>query len=591
MSPRGETKGKGQIVHKRFFWKNLVSLMAISLIPVILLGAFAIIIANTYVRRDVRAVNEVMLGQAREMVEYVFGELDSINIVFTASPSIMDNARSILGHEGGISFEEVQMLRILQNFLDGPVNSRAYFHSIYIYFDDSPNRFLSSGIGIVDTETFTDIHWIDSYLNKPAGIEGWTQIRSIHNNVTDTVHDNIISIYRRIHFPGRRTPEGVIVLNIRADYINNLLDNFRSRPDNILLVYDEDGNVLFYSSGDAQSMVSYSESGPYEVIRLFSQRYSWEFVSVTPTASLYVMAFGITTATVAILAVLSILAIIIAFRMNRHIYSGLYRLMEIFDAAQNQRPIPFVSAAKSNEYLYIAQNIVKTFVEHDYLKMQLSERKYRLQAMELNALRAQIHPHFLFNVLETLYWKVFSLTKDKNDANVIIEHLSDVLKYSLYGKSDTVSLKDEIKYTESYLAIQRLRFKLAVEWEYDEKDWEIIVPKLILQPIIENSIHHGICEAKNKICIKICIYAEGDKMSILITDDGAGISPQNLTQLRNRLEQSDDIVPSDHIGLLNTHKRLVLMHGDGCGIKINSEEGKGASVHLTLLRKLQEQRS
>jgi len=258
--------------------------------------------------------------------------------------------------------------------------------------------------------------------------------------------------------------------------------------------------------------------------------------------------------------------------------------MEIFDAAQNQRPIPFVSAAKSNEYLYIAQNIVKTFVEHDYLKMQLSERKYRLQAMELNALRAQIHPHFLFNVLETLYWKVFSLTKGKNDANVIIEHLSDVLKYSLYGKSDTVSLNDEIKYTESYLAIQRLRFKLAVEWEYDEKDWGIIVPKLILQPIIENSIHHGICEAKNQICIKICIYSEGDKMNILITDDGAGISPQNLIQLRNRLEQSDDIVPSDHIGLLNTHKRLVLMHGDGCGIKINSEEGKGTSVHLTLLR-------
>ena len=573
------------IKHKRFFWKNLASLMAISLIPVLLLGVLAIVIVNVNSRRDIRASNQVMLNQAREMVEYVFGELDTINIIFSTSSSIVNSARNILRHDGGISFEDLQILRILQNVIDGPVNSRSYIHSIYIYFDDSPHRFLSSGVGIINTEAFTDTDWIEDYLNQPHDIETWTQLRGIHNNLTDTRHDSIISIHRRIHFPGWRRPEGVAVLNLRADYINSLLANFRGQPDNVLFVKNKDGNVLFSSTGNADPICLYSIGNSYEVVQLYSQRYQWDFFSITPRASLYDTAFNITSVTVAIILGLSLVILISAFRINRGIYSGLYSLVEIFDAAQHQRPLPPMSSSKKNEYFYIAQNIVKTFVEQDYLKMQLSERKYRLQAMELGALKLQINPHFLFNVLETLYWKVFSLTGSKNEANTIMEHLSDILKYSLYGQSDSVSLREEVKYTENYLAIQKLRFseRLNVSWKYSEFDHESEVPKMILQPIIENCINHGINEAsgKGRIDIRLCLFSKGNVMNIKIIDNGVGIPSDRLQHLRNSLELSDGI-PGEHIGLLNTHKRLVLLYGDEYGIKIRSKEGIGTTVHLML---------
>jgi len=554
---------------KRFFWKNLASLMAISLIPVIFLGVLSIIIVNSHSRRNVIAANEVMLNQACEVVEYVFGELDSINIVFSTSSNIINSARSILRHEGSISFDELQILRILQSFLDGSAHSRTHIHSIYIYFDDSPHRFLSSGVGIINTDTFADTDWIADYLAQPRNVESWTQLRTIGRN-------DVISIYRRIHFPGMRTPEGVTVLNIRADYINSLLANFRNHPDSILMVRDKYGSTLFSTSD------FHGDYGAYEITRVFSQRYQWEFISATPTASLYAMAFSITSVTITIIMGLAIVALIIALKINRSTYSGLNHLLEIFDAAQNQKPLPSAATDKKNEYFYIAQNIVKTFVEQDYLKMQLSERKYKLQAMELNALKAQINPHFLFNVLETLYWKAFSLTGNKNEVNIIMEDLSDILKYSLYGQSDIVSLKDEIKYAKSYLKIQKLRFseQINVTWCYNESDGAIEIPKLILQPIIENSIHHGIDNAEDKVSIKLHFYPENDVMNIKITDDGAGISSEKLETLRIRLRQSEGI-PDDHIGLFNTHKRLVLLYGDEFGIQLDSQEGVGTSVHLT----------
>lgn len=570
--------------HKRFFWRNLAVLMSISLIPVIVVGVFSVILVNTNTRRNILAANEVMLNQSREMVEYVFGELDSINTIFSASSNIVNNARSILRHDGVISFEELQILRILQSFLDGLVNSRTYIHSIYIYFDDSPHRFLSSGIGIVNTETFADTNWIDDYSAQPRDMENWTKMRSISDRSGSSPHGNVISIFRRIHSPGMPVPEGVMVLNIRADYINLILESFRFHPDNTLLIRDRDENILFSTAGSREEVDFSDDNGTNQVMHVFSNRYDWEFISVIPVASLNSMGFDITSTTIIVAVILIGLALFGGLRINRTTYSGLNRILEIFDAAHNQKPLPSITNDRKNEYYQIAENIVKTFVEQDYLKIQLSERKYRLQALELNALKMQVNPHFLFNVMETLYWKVFSLTGNKNEANVIIEDLSDILKYSLYGQSDIVSLGDEIKYTKTYLSIQKIRFSesLDVCWSYGTNLTGAEIPKLILQPIIENCIHHGINETKGKssVTIKIKIYVKDHVMNIIVMDNGAGISAERLEELQKQLKQ-DDIIPDMHIGLLNTHKRLVLLYGVEYGIRVRSKEGYGTLVHLT----------
>lgn len=218
--------------------------------------------------------------------------------------------------------------------------------------------------------------------------------------------------------------------------------------------------------------------------------------------------------------------------------------------------------------------------------IQLSERKFRLKTMQLLALQSQINPHFLYNTLETINWKILSLTKKPSQANQMVENLSDILKYCLDDPLKTVTLDDEIKNTISYVEIQRVRYrdKFDVLWEYNEDETSIKVIKLILQPIIENCIYHGIKEKDGKSLIKIKIFKIQCQLKISVIDNGLGICDENLKIIRQNLEQKDDFNNdfTSHIGLYNINKRLKLNYGEEYGVIIRSRQGVGTVVQLRI---------
>ncbi|MDK2800407.1 MAG: two-component system, sensor histidine kinase YesM [Clostridiales bacterium] len=213
--------------------------------------------------------------------------------------------------------------------------------------------------------------------------------------------------------------------------------------------------------------------------------------------------------------------------------------------------------------------------------MQLSERKYKLQTMELLALQSQMNPHFLFNTLQTIYWKVCSFTGKSNEVNRMIENLSDILRYSLETGEMNVTLEEEIKNTISYIEIQKIRYKdkFDVIWEYDDDIKQLKVVKLLLQPLVENSIYHGIKEKEGKSYIKIKINHSNHWIKIVVIDNGLGITPEKLIKLQEKLNQDQDY--SEHIGLFNTNKRLMLTYyGNQFRIKIRSKMGWGTAVYI-----------
>ncbi|NMM53407.1 sensor histidine kinase [Paenibacillus aquistagni] len=197
--------------------------------------------------------------------------------------------------------------------------------------------------------------------------------------------------------------------------------------------------------------------------------------------------------------------------------------------------------------------------------------------IEVKQLQSQFHPHFIFNVLETLR---YAIKIDANQAQEIVMLLSRLLRYSI-GNDRSVQLKDDMSYVRDYLKLQQIRFNERLEYRVTiaEETYPIYVPKLVLQPIIENAIKYGY-QHQSHVLIDIRIQLADGKLLLEVCDNGPGMDEQSLQELRRMLDSPHNTTP--HIGLYNVHRRLVLLYGEEAGIHINSTQGQGTCVTLTI---------
>jgi two-component system sensor histidine kinase YesM len=421
-------------------------------------------------------------------------------------------------------------------------------------------------------------------------------VRNIQKSSYDGGSKKVISIYMRF-----LNSKGVIVLNILQDYFKSTFNSLVLLPDQSLLVLNED-NQLIYSNKeqdyiDNLNLQSFSEKGDfnktiiadkrkYTVNQITSSLYNWKFILVTPRTSFYQMPFKISGMAGLALIISFLLGLAFTFYITQKNYSQLKRILSILESAEDGRPLPAYPDRIKDEYGYIMHNMLKTFIEQSYLKMQLSEKKYKLKLMELMALQSQINPHFLFNTLATVSWEsIIHMGKD-NHINNMIENLSDILRYSLENPNETVTLKKEIENTKNYIEIQKFRYmdKFGVIWKCDDNIEDLKVTKLILQPLIENSIYHGIKEKESRSCIKIKISTDLKYINIAVIDSGIGMTKAEVQEISERLNTDEERY--EHIGLYNINKRLKLIYGAEYGLKIRSKYGLGTAVYIRMPKEI-----
>lgn len=197
---------------------------------------------------------------------------------------------------------------------------------------------------------------------------------------------------------------------------------------------------------------------------------------------------------------------------------------------------------------------------------------------QLKQLQSQFNPHFLFNTLASIQTMIET---DQKSAMAMIQKLAAMLRYSLrQSEGNKVLLKDDMEYIKDYLALQKIRFQEYLSYEIDIEDDDFLVPKLILQPIIENSIQHGF-EGDRLFKIKIKIYHIEDDLVMLVSDNGRGFKKKKLKEIQTSLLHIND--ESQHIGLANCNRRIKLFYGNKYGITIDSAINKGTIVMLRCL--------
>lgn len=220
------------------------------------------------------------------------------------------------------------------------------------------------------------------------------------------------------------------------------------------------------------------------------------------------------------------------------------------------------------------------------LEQSILEQK-QLQKAELRTLQAQINPHFLYNTLDSIVWMAEA---GKND-NVIqlVKSLSRFFRLSLNKGRDWVLIQTELEHAESYLEIQKIRYRDILDYriEVGPELRQYPILKMTLQPLIENALYHGIKNKRGKGLITIRSYAEGDAAVILtVTDNGIGIPSERLARLRADLELPIEAEESEAkengFGLQNVHQRLKLYFGAPYGVTLESIAGEGTQIHVRI---------
>ncbi|WP_240841442.1 LytS/YhcK type 5TM receptor domain-containing protein [Acidaminobacter sp. JC074] len=196
---------------------------------------------------------------------------------------------------------------------------------------------------------------------------------------------------------------------------------------------------------------------------------------------------------------------------------------------------------------------------------QIEEEKSLRDKAELNALQAQINPHFLFNAINTI---VSLIRTDPDQARELMIHLGDYYRNNMQFNKDMIPIKDELKHIEAYLKIEKARFgdKLQIIYEVDQ-EIERKVPPLLVQPLVENAVKHGIFPKESTGTIHIRVYEKDKFLRIEVEDDGVGM---------------DGKINDDSIGLMNVEKRLKVIYGHDYEFDIESEKNNGTKVMVSI---------
>lgn len=581
---------KKPIDQKHLFIKSFLRYFISACIPTLLIGGMAVFLAGRLLEQYARSFSE-------QPVQHVLQYFEQISN-FSASLADLVNQDSYGGgslkdilQDDSLSYVESIRLAVFSEGVNALTNNTPAIQSVYIYWPSTSGRILESNRGLVLPDMLADNAWLEAcppdFAQMPQQI--WFARRNMPTG--HSLSRTVITVYRKISSLDYQHSQGLIAIHYKLENMEAFLSSQALFSHQKIAVVDSTGQLLVGAlAADREGLLQpvMQAAAEQRPLRLNTAGYTISsaplgdtgltLISCIPNAQLYAVPYRLVLVTLAAVGAVLVLSLALAARYSANTAAYVQHILDVFDAAQNGRELP-PSPAIKDEQSYILNRLIYTFVQQEYLNVQLAEKDYQARAMELTALQAQINPHFLFNTMETIKFRAFSLTGGVNDVPLLIENLSSILRYTLREPQRLVPLSQELEYAKAYLWIQNFRFRdvFRVEWHCDPDANDFLLPKLILQPLIENAIRHGIRPAGHPCVLQIEVkYAAAHTLMIKVQDNGVGMTAAQLETLRKDLARED--LNCSHIGLRNTAKRLSLLYCKKAKIIVNSMPDQGTTV-------------
>ena len=305
----------------------------------------------------------------------------------------------------------------------------------------------------------------------------------------------------------------------------------------------------------------------------------WKLVGVIPysifTHEMLNIRYFIAMVTLLMAMMLTIINRVVAERISRPIRKLNHSVME-YEAGKK----PEIYIGGSWEIRHLGYSIQSSYEKSEKLMQEIVWEQNERRKSELDALQSQINPHFLYNALDSITWMIEGERND--EAAFMISQLAKLFRISLSKGHTIISVKDDLQHAQSYMNIQRVRYKDAFSVTFDvEPELEkYCAVKLTLQPILENAINYGVDPMDDCGEIRVCVRKEGELLVLSVEDNGIGMSEEEVELLltdNNRVPKH-----GSGVGLINIHNRLQILFGKEYGLVIESEPDEGTKVSIQI---------
>lgn len=393
----------------------------------------------------------------------------------------------------------------------------------------------------------------------------------------------------------RERMKGIVIIEINPEIFRSLLLSNQSLPiSQYTFIVDKKGKILCtsrrvqpmwlekieaaFQNGERNFILEW-EKEKYYVFGQYNGLTGWKTYSVVAVPEIFPQALQL-RGTIAMIVFSAVLvALVIVTLISYSITAPIRELSNAMKQVEEENFDIEVQSKRKDEIgrLIISFNYMVGKIRQ--LIYEVYQKKLEQKNAEIRALQAQINPHFLYNTLDSINWML--IERDEQDISDVVISLGEILRYAIGGGSHVVPLRDEMHYIESYLCIQknRLEERLNYRWEVDEDALDFSVPRLILQPIVENAVIHGIEPLKEGGTITVRAWMEGETLLLQITDNGKGMTQAELEELKKKIAGKND---TGNIGMRNIRRRIELTYGEKQAMEIRSNQGEGTAVTLRM---------
>ena len=435
-----------------------------------------------------------------------------------------------------------------------------------------------------------------AWYQEAEAAGGETVISSSHvQNAIFGSYDWVVTLSRNISRKDDPEAGGIFFVDLNYSAISDLCERLSLGNRGNIYILDENGGIVYHPqqqliySGMKKELITevmetkessfLSKDGRlYTVSR--SEQTGWIVVGVSMVPELMHRADEARKIYLVIALALFLAALALAYLLSDEITKPIKALEKSMKEVEKGN---FAHAAldvrEENEIGHLSRNFNMMTEEIKNLMVQRDREQQIKRRSELKALQSQINPHFLYNTLDSIIWMA---EWGKNQEVVrMTSSLAKLLRRSISNEQEVVTVAEEAAYTETYLSIQKMRYKDKLEYEIlvDPEIMQEKVIKLILQPLVENAIYHGIKYKEGKGLIRIRGFRKGDQMILLVQDDGKGMDVEALAHI---FEKHTRDTRSNGVGLNNVNERIQLYYGEEYGISFQSSPGKGTEAAIRL---------
>lgn len=572
--------------------KFFVSFGCVALIPVLIVGVFL----TSELRRMAmdNALKQVSANVDR--VKKRTGEM--LNVPLDISYRLSNDSR--LEEAANRRYESVsdvvKAYREYPDFRDFVLLYKE-ISSIRLYVDNP--TILDNWEFLRPDESVTKEPWYRTAMAQKR-LVSWNYIRDNRSGLYN------LSLIRKVEFEKQRT-SGVLVVNVNTKQLNDILDQESFET----LIVDESGHIVASNRNETlgktlgdinlQSADTAAGHGPYNITvdgKPFKMLVDdWHpggslnrlrIISLFSVSSIVEEPNRIIALASSVIAAALIMAFLLIYFFLKLLTGRILRLSKHISKVATGNLGATIEMDGGDEIGQLARqfnhmvrninNLMNEVQESNRLRTSIelkqNEIKFKMMA-------SQINPHFLFNALESIRMKAH--TRGQSDIAQVVRLLGKMMRKNLEAGSGMISLQSEMETVHCYLTIQKFRYndRLAYELQVDPEAHPILIPPLIIQPLVENGVIHGLEDQIEGGMVRVEVRLEENRLKVIVSDNGTGITEARMHEIRQLLEQKEDGA-STNIGLRNIHVRLQLTYGPEYGLSLASHPGYGTRISFSI---------